>query len=194
MPRKELQTSSCYVFPDYTLFKCSLHLAGEEQCAFLWMFYFLSFLLFFLFKTKSRVICLIYLERQYFSPLMGQMKHWKLEHILQLLQVFVFNDSIVSFALFCILASAIMTRLWSYRLVRKSNKPFWQTDWIEAVRSLCFLESCLSFNVCIAYTAYLDLQSHCLHERQYVYLPDVFWIWTLCLQSKHVIWEFAPDK
>lgn len=71
----------------------------------------LSLLLFFLFKTKSRVICLIYLERQYSCPLMGQVKHGKLEHILQLLQVFVFNDSTVSFALFCVLASAAMTRL-----------------------------------------------------------------------------------
>lgn len=42
----------------------------------------------------------LYLERQYIFPLMGQVKHGKLEHILQLLQVFVFNDSIVSFALF----------------------------------------------------------------------------------------------
>lgn len=150
MPWKELQTSSCYVFPDYTAFKHNVRLAGQEQCALLWMFYFLSLLLFFLFKTKSRVICLIYLERQYFSPLMGQVKHGKLELILQLLQVFVFNDSVVSFALFCVLANAMMTRLWSYRLVRKSNKPFWQTGWIEAVRSLCFLESCLSFDVCIA--------------------------------------------
>lgn len=115
------------------------------------MFYFLSLFLFFLFKTKSTVICSIYLESQHFSLFVGGVKHGKVEHMLQLLLAFLLSDSVVSFAIFRALASAMMTRLSSCRLVKKSNKPFWQTGWIEAVRSLCFLESCLSFIVYIVY-------------------------------------------
>lgn len=121
------------------------------------------------------------------------MKHGKVEHILQLLLVFVFHDSVVSFALLHALASAMVSRLSSCRLFRKSNKLFWQVGWIEALRPLflgiMFEFYCL-YCVCV-YISYMDLQRHCLHWRKYFYVPGINWFICSPLQSKRLRWEFA---
>lgn len=75
------------------------------------------------------------MSRKIFFPLNGGVKQGKVEYILHLLLVFSLSDSDVSFVLFCSLESAMMTRLSSSRLVRKSTKLFWHTVWTEVVRS-----------------------------------------------------------
>lgn len=88
----------------------------------------LSFVILFLFKTKRRYsTCL----ERFFSLLMGVWSREKWNTFC----TYYWYFHLVMLALYFSLESAMMTRLSSSRLVRKSTKLFWHTVWTEVVRS-----------------------------------------------------------
>lgn len=101
---------------------------------------------------------------------MGGVKHRKVEHILQLLLAFLLSDSGVSFALLRTLASTLMTRLSFCRFVRKSNKSFWQTGWIEAVRSVSLNNVWVLLSILYIYPIWTYKGTDCIKESIFISL------------------------
>lgn len=101
---------------------------------------------------------------------MGGVKHRKVEHILQLLLAFLLSDSGVSFALLRTLASTLMTRLSFCRFVRKSNKSFWQTGWIEAVRSVSLNHVWVLLSILYIYPIWTYKGTVCIKESIFISL------------------------